>query len=542
MKQLGPVLQFLGDNDGDWGVSALVVTDKADAAPVLGLRLDGGAAVVVGVAAQAAVPGLNCTAWRLDFAVKRTGAPQKASYNVAGSSAEFVVPARGELPSMAYGSCNGFSDPALMTKVKDQNAMWSRLTRLHNLQDRLDDQVFGPHHILLMGGDQIYSDSMWAVVPTLKDWFELSYAQRMAAPFSTSMQTELQTFFSGLYVKRWSQPEVALALASLPTVMMWDDHDIMDGWGSFPQEMHTCAVYQGIFSVAKAAFELFQRQMMGTAVPATLPGQAAYSSGYVIGDMGILVLDMRSERCPSWIEETPTGQVLHAAQVLSDQSWKAAYDWLSAQEKRNTMKHLFVMSSIPVVHPSFELLEKLLGMFPGQQELEDDLRDHWTSKPHSGERKRLIHRLLQASAGGIRVTLLSGDVHVAALGVIESDRADIEPGRGVINQLTASGIVHPAPPGVAMFFLEQACEKVEVIDRGITGTMFEFPTTRHRLIGCRNFLTLQPDHSANHANQRYWANWWAEGEPHPYTKVIHGLRGKPTVLPAAIIPDAPPKP
>ena len=108
---------------------------------------------------------------------------------------------------------------------------------------------------------------------------------------------------------------------------------------------------------------------------------------------------------------------------------------------------------------------------------------------------------------------------MAALGVIESDRTDASPGACVINQLTSSGIMHPAPPGAALHFLEQACLAVDPIDRGITGTMVEFPTTTHRMIGCRNFLTLQPDEPGG--SSRYWANWWAEGEPHPYTKVIH---------------------
>ena len=85
--------------------------------------------------------------------------------------------------------------------------------------------------------------------------------------------------------------------------------------------------------------------------------------------------------------------------------------------------------------------------------------------------------------------------------------------------------MHPPPPGVALFFLEQACQRVDQIDRGITGTMYEFPTTSHRLIGARNFLMLQPGAAnAQGLTQRHYrANWWAEGEPHPYTKVIHAV-------------------
>ena len=531
MNQLGPVLQFLGCHDGQWGISALVVTDAGDAQPVLTLQAPPGSgfappAITV---VQAAVPGATYTAWRFDFSIVQTGSVQNIWYRLEGSpdaegeggqNFDFKVPALGMMPSMAYASCNGFSDPRAMKKIKEANAMWARLNRLHATQDRVGAQTFGPLHVLLLGGDQIYSDSMWVEVPALKAWSELKWDARLAAPFPPGLHATLQVYFAKMYLDRWSQPDVAQTLASVPSVMMWDDHDIMDGWGSYPADLHNCPVYQGIFRVAKAAFELFQRQMMGAIPPATLPGQTVHNSAYNLGDAGLLVLDMRSERGPGSETDANGGTLLRAEQVMSLQSWNAVFDWLSAQEAAGVMKHLFVMSSIPVVHPSFELLEKLLGIFPGQQELEDDLRDHWTSKSHRGERLRLIHRLLQASAKGIRVTLLSGDVHVAALGVIESERTDVPPGARAINQLTSSGIVHPAPPGVALYFLEQACQKIEQIDRDITGTMYEFPTTSHRLIGCRNFLTLQPDGPGGY---RYWANWWAEDEPHPYTKVIHSV-------------------
>ncbi len=526
MKRLGPVLQFLGCQNLHWGVSALVVTDAADAAPQLKLlnpsvAISAQTATVPGATAQA-----SFTAWRFDFAIAQSTQAQTIQYELDGQVFSITVPAKDSMPSIAYASCNGFSSLSAMKQVEKPNELWARVNRLHDLTDNVDGQTFGPFNLLLMGGDQIYSDALWAVIPELKAWAESSWGQRITAPFTASMQAQLQTYFSKIYMDRWSQADVSSTLATLPCVMMWDDHDIMDGWGSHPIELHDSPVFQGIFQVAKAAFEFFQRQMMGTAAPApaTLPGQNFYNSGYRFGSAGLLVLDMRSERRPRSGDLAAVGGMLNVEQVLSQDSWHAVYNWLTAQETAGDMKHLFVMSSIPVVHPSFETLEKLLGIFPGQQELEDDLRDHWTSPPHKAERLRLIHRLLQASAAGIRVTILSGDVHVAALGVIESDRTDLPPTARVINQLTSSGIVHPPPAGVALFFLEQACQTVEKVDRGITCTMYEFPTTSHRMIGCRNFLTLQPDSTAaiqTNKTTRYWANWWAEAEPHPYTKVIH---------------------
>jgi len=511
MKRLGPVLQFLGNEQGQWRISALWVQDSTDAAPVL---TAGGRPVQV---AQASVPGSTCTAWRFEFAVAQTAAAQEVAYGIGGEQHGFSVPARDTMPSMGYASCNGFSDPTLMKKVKEPNALWARLGRLHAGTDRVDSQAYGPLHLLLLGGDQVYSDAMWAVIPELKAWCALPREKRFKAAFTTTLRRKVEAHFSSIYLDRWSQPEVATMLARLPSVMMWDDHDIMDGWGSYPHEQHQCPVYQGIFEVARAAFALFQRQALGALPPATLPGQDQHNSAWRIGELGLLVLDMRSERRPRSGDTQATGGLLQAEQVLSPRSWAAVYQWLAAQEAAGGLKHLFVMSSIPVVHPGLDLIEKVLGVLPGQQEMEDDLRDHWASAPHKAERLRLIHRLLQTAARGVRVTILSGDVHVAALGVIESTR---EGGKAcVINQLTSSAIVHPTSSAMEVFVLEHVARHEEQVDRGITTRMLEFPTTSRCIKASRNFLTLHPD--AAGGEDRYWANWWVEGEAHPYTKVVH---------------------
>ena len=369
MQRLGPVLQFLGCVDSQWGISALVVSDNADTAP----RLVFSTTPLAVTRASTPVPGQSFTAWRFDFAVPQTSNPQTISGQIGGQNFSFHVPALGAMPSMAYASCNGFSEPRALKKIPEPHALWARLGRLHTLQDRVDTQAFGPFDLLLLGGDQIYSDTMWAVVPELVEWTQMDWYTRTHTAFTASMQLSVQAFFSNLYIERWSQTDMAAVLASVPAVMMWDDHDLMDGWGSHPQDLHESPVFQGIFQVAKAAFELFQRQMMGAPAPATLPGQSGHSSGYRMGPAGLLVLDMRSERRPRSESQTAGGAVLQTERIMSDISWRAAYEWLDAQQAAGGLRHLFVMSSIPVVHPSFASLEKFLGVFPGLQTLEDDL-------------------------------------------------------------------------------------------------------------------------------------------------------------------------
>lgn len=93
------------------------------------------------------------------------------------------------------------------------------------------------------------------MLPDLQAWAKLDRPARVAAPFTPAMQTALTAYFSKMYLERWSQPDVATTLASMPAVMMWDDHDIMDGWGSHPADLHKCPVFQGIYRVARAASE-----------------------------------------------------------------------------------------------------------------------------------------------------------------------------------------------------------------------------------------------------------------------------------------------
>jgi hypothetical protein len=176
------------------------------------------------------------------------------------------------------------------------------------------------------------------------------------------------------------------------------------------------------------------------------------------------------------------------------------------------------MSSIPIAYLNLGAIERLLGVLPGQQELEDDLRDHWSSPAHVQERKRLVHRLFShAKDKNCRITILSGDVHVGALSVLESARdASVKRGESVINQLISTGIVHPPPPGLVRYVLETNASSVEVVDQGITAAMQPLAGRNHYLIGARNWLAIEPDDQS-----RLWCNWHVEDTETPLTKVIH---------------------
>lgn len=508
---MGPVLSLRRAGRDRWRVSALIVTARTDDPDVLLVRRCGSHAQdAMEVPAKELWVHGGEAVYRYEMAVSRD--PKRATrveYGFPGTKKPwtFHVPAAGQKPRMAFVSCNGFSSAAEIKKVKDKNRLWKRVAALH---------CGSPYHLLIMGGDQVYADQIWEECSAVKKWVETPFDNRRRRRFTREMAAQAGRFYFNLYRDRWRQPEVAHMLSSAPTVMMWDDHDIFDGWGSYSPEIQTCDVYRGLFRAARDHFAVFQQQVdprTGEDHPSRLAGGGGFTLGVELGDYAVLALDARSERSQR--------------QVLGRDSWDAIWSWtddLPAADEGGP-RHLLLVSGVPVLHADFGSLERLMGWIPGDQALEDDVRDHWQSPGHRKERLRLIHRLLDLmERKRIRATIISGDVHVGCLGVIESERSGARGERSsVINQLTSSGIVHPPPPKLLGYLLERLSDETEPIDRGIAGCILPFPTKRRKFVLERNFLSLEPDDR----DDRLWANWYVEGEEgEPATKVIGPVQGR----------------
>lgn len=110
-------------------------------------------------------------------------------------------------------------------------------------------QPFWAMAFIINGCDQVYSDSMWQEVPDLKSLINSDWPQRKTFASNQAVRSQVEKFFESSYLTRWAQPEVNAVLANMPSTMMWDDHDIFDGWGLYPYEQHNCPVYQGILEV-----------------------------------------------------------------------------------------------------------------------------------------------------------------------------------------------------------------------------------------------------------------------------------------------------
>lgn len=111
----------------------------------------------------------------------------------------------------------------------------------------------------------------------------------------------------------------------------------------------------------------------------------------------------------------------------------------TAQNRQQPIKHVLLLLGVPIAYPRLVWLEYILrsplvgflkflnkrfgiapevfNKFDGEVDILDDLDDHWAASTHKRERAQLIRRWQGlAKTHSVRVTVLSGDVHLAALG------------------------------------------------------------------------------------------------------------------------------
>lgn len=417
----------------------------------------------------------------VDYAIEVDGVALADQHGRTGW--RLFVPGSGEQPLIAYASCNGFSSTKLARDTDEPYLLWQKMAAQH---------AATPFALLLMGGDQVYADEIWESkrCPSLKKWSDLDWKEQNQAKVTATMTREIAAFYDWLYPDRWRDEHMSLMFATIPSVMMWDDHDIFDGWGSYPDERQTCDVFKEVFNHASRVFDLFQ--LRGSSRNRMSPGKNHRTLVVRFREYHILVLDNRSERSLD--------------RIMSEEHWTDVKNWLSGLAGQ-AVRNLFVMTAVPVVYRSFSAVEAIIDTTPWHEALEDDVHDHWSSRPHLAERMRLIMVLLnfleQHQADPCKAVLLSGDVHVGALGQIWHERKQLG-----MTQVISSGIVHP-PPSVfqwAGIQLMTSDSPGALGDGEVTAEPLT-PLGSPRYLRTRNFATLQIGTDA-----KIWINWVCEKE------------------------------
>ena len=521
-----------------WHGSVLIVTKPSQEQPQLHLRQLGSVDGQSGNGQPQTVEGLKLyedpgkAFWRFSLAVPVESFEARWEYDIPGLYNEsgdqvkapwqFVVPAEDQSMRIMFHSCNGFSVGTDMNAWVGPN-LWNDVMRVHSEK---------PFHVMVGGGDQIYNDGIRVDGP-LKPWTAIANPhKRRNHDFNNQMRAECDDYYYANYVRWYNTEPFRTANGRIPQVNIWDDHDIIDGFGSYTDHFMKCAVFRGIGGVAFKYYCLFQHHM---APPkSTFTTDSPQTMHAVNGTSGVdprqlentYVLENQVEddswivgkRPGPYVEERSRSLYMRFGKRIAfmgldartertrhQVNYNDTYDLIFERLQREIIaaegdiKHLVVLLGVPIAYPRLAWLENILtspviapirllnkrfgvagglfNEFDGQVDLLDDLDDHYTARQHKRERKMLVQRLQElARSHSMRVTILSGDVHLAAIGRFYSnpklDLAGENDHRFIVNVVSSAITNKPPPKAVANLLARR--NKIHHLDHNCDETLMSF--------------------------------------------------------------------
>lgn len=262
--------------------------------------------------------------------------------------------------------------------------------------------------LLLLIGDQLYSDEIEPVSVR---------AGHLTEPRWLPTEEETVGAYREITRGYFNVSGFRRMRERFPTLMIWDDHDIFDNWGS---RKEVSALDRRMFEAAARVYAEYQ----GSRNPEPQRAAPPFHYRYQYGDVGFFALDTRGMR--DW----------NSGQMLGEEQWRDLVAYLDSPES-DEIATLFLISSVPIGHVArwmADLFEHLPGSFG------DSVRDRWSARAYREQRDELLARLLawQQAQPGRQAIILSGDVHVAVAHTIRPAR-----GGGKIEQFTSSAFTTP---------------------------------------------------------------------------------------------------
>lgn len=453
----GPILRLLGTHENgksNYRASILIVSKDESSTTEPKITFIQGPTIPQGTSnefLQGEFPRVTIhkesgyTFWRFSVELELKEFEQKVRYNILDTvSYEFFLPSDEQPMNVISHSCNGFS---LATETKDfKGSLWFDVTRTHYKENR--------YHVMLGGGDQVYCDAIKISSGEFEKWLgEKNVIKKHNQQLTDKMASSFEDFYLNQYLSWFGkgfwvgkngstlQPLFPFAMASIPSMNIYDDHDIIDGYGSYHNGTMSTKVFKGLGRIAFKYYMLFQHQtsveddptfqnepswILGK-TPGPYMEQRSHSVFAKLGKgIGFLGLDCRTERT--------------LKRIVTRETLDIVFHRLEKEVKNDpSIKHILVLLGVPIAYPRLVWLEWLLSSrilypfrkmsekgviakglvneFDGSVEVLDDLNDHWCSGDHKKERNEVVAKLQKFGASnGIRITILSGDVHLAALG------------------------------------------------------------------------------------------------------------------------------
>jgi len=319
----------------------------------------------------------------------------------------------------------------------------------------------------LLVGDQIYAD----------EWAESIRKEE-------SEQKRLRLYLDA-YRHYWSNKYYRRVMSSLPAVMIWDDHDITDGWGSDIASFVDNGTefkpdWKNLFDSASKAFSVMQASR-NPAPLADNPKDDGYDFCFRVGEWGFVFLDLRTHRN------------LKHRRLHTDEQFERVRKWV--QDNLRNMQTLFVVSPVVLSHGSPVLDDLALKWWPWIMrfveflgwsplgkglatkfwksfgDIRDDINDSWGAKDNAEQTDRLLDFLFALQnyqvepEHRVSVVIVSGDIHTSGYANIYS--ADQEhAGSSSIPHITSSTVAYTPFHWVVEAVYRSATKSVELGTKG----------------------------------------------------------------------------
>ncbi|EMC91396.1 hypothetical protein BAUCODRAFT_80004 [Baudoinia panamericana UAMH 10762] len=360
----------------------------------------------------------------------------------------------------------------------------------------------GGFHVQIGLGGQIYADRLWKDVPALRQWTQMSGKEnRKNFPWSPKLDEDVSHAYFHYYTSHFDQPAIREAFAQIPHICCLDDHEIFDGFGSYPEYMQASHVFKGLGRLGTEMYLLFQHHTTHEILRAvgndidlfTITGTGWHFVKYLGPGVVVVGPDTRSERSTNQVLAGPTYQGLFPKIAMLPPSVQHAlwllpvplvYPRLEAVEQvaqvaergKKMVTGGFnmlgkvaggvagVVGAKGVVQGGFEgvkravgksgLMSSVLSPF-GEVEVLDELRDLWTHESKDLERTYII-RTLQGIAHNksLRMTFLSGSVNTCGAGLLHDPAHPRD--HKTMYQLITSSIVNAPTPSYVLKLLNNA--------------------------------------------------------------------------------------
>jgi len=318
---------------------------------------------------------------------------------------------------------------------------------LRSTLDRIDaDFVIG-------GGDQAYTDgddkiSIWAFLKKYKD-----DVLKEKPPMRRDL---MLSWYNDIYRGYWGFRDLRRVFGNYPNYMTWDDHEIMDGWGSYESKDLETVLADGIvetkkekrqnrklmyemFDAACKAYHFFQHShnpdtgiSLATLLDRETIRDRKWHYDFVAKGCAFFCMDVRGHKsmdvhAPNYEDEVS---------LLGKQQLADFEQWLKRDETGEA-KAVFIVSAVPFLHWKQYVMDIGEVINPGGTR--DDVRDEWDHVKNHTERNRVMDAIFDFSAkhDNKKVFILSGDVHSAACFQFKLAGSEAK-----VYQLTSSAITY----------------------------------------------------------------------------------------------------